>query len=240
MKQTDVLARKLRVERQLNGTSRVTFRRPRGISSAAMHKILLLSLITLILTVGLASAPAQDKKEKDTKAAAKEVAILKFKDFGDIVVEFWPEVAPKTVENFKKLAKDKFYDGTLSHRLIPGFMIQLGDPFTKDPSKEASWGQGDPGYKIKAEFSARPHDKGVLSMARSQDPDSAGSQFFICFKRESTAQLDGKYTVFGKVLKGLDVLDKLEAVPVGGSQGSKPQRPVVVESIKIVAADSIK
>lgn len=208
----------------------------RGISSAAMHKTLLLSVVTLTLTLGVASAPAQDKKE--TKPAAKEVAVLKFKDFGDIVVEFWPEVAPKTVENFKKLAKDKFYDGTLSHRLIPGFMIQLGDPFTKDPSKEAFWGQGDPGYKIKAEFSARPHDKGVLSMARSQDPDSAGSQFFICFKR--AANLDNQYTVFGKVLKGLDVLDKLEAVPVGGAQGSKPQRPVVLESVKIVAADSIK
>lgn len=200
-----------------------------------MHKTFLLSLTTFVLALGVVSAPAQDKK--DTKPAA-EVAVLKFKDFGDIVVEFFPDVAPKTVENFKKLAKDKFYDGTQSHRLIPGFMIQLGDPLTKDASKEAFWGTGDPGYKIKAEFNDRSHDKGVLSMARSANPDSAGSQFFICFKR--VAHLDRQYTVFGKVLKGLDVLDKLEAVPVGGAQGSKPQRPVLVESIKIVPADSIK
>ena len=205
-----------------------------------MHKKLLLPLLSLTLAFGVASAPAQDKKEekKDAKPAAKEVAVLKFKEFGEITVEFFPEVAPGHVENFKKLANQKFYDGTQSHRLIPGFMIQLGDPLTKDPSKEAFWGTGDPGYKIKAEFNNRPHDKGVLSMARSASPDSAGSQFFICFKR--VAHLDGQYTVFGKVLKGLDVLDKLEAVPVGGSQGSKPQRPVVLESVKVVAADSIK
>lgn len=205
-----------------------------------MHKKLLLPLWSLVLALGVASAPAQDKKEekKDAKPAAKEVAVLKFKDFGDITVEFFPEVAPETVKNFTKLAGQKFYDGTQSHRLIPGFMIQLGDPLTKDPSKEAFWGTGDPGYKIKAEFNDRPHDKGVLSMARSGHPDSAGSQFFICFKR--VAHLDRQYTVFGKVLKGLDVLDKLEAVPVGGSQGSKPQRPVVLESVKIVPADSAK
>ncbi|NDA66099.1 MAG: peptidylprolyl isomerase, partial [Verrucomicrobia bacterium] len=112
-----------------------------------MHKNILLCLTMSVLALGVTSAPAQDKKE--TKPAAKEVAVLKFKDFGDITVEFFPEVAPGHVENFKKLAKDKFYDGTQSHRLIPGFMIQLGDPLTKDPSKEAFWGTGDPGYKIK-------------------------------------------------------------------------------------------
>ncbi len=199
----------------------------------------LLCLSAVVVTLGVVSVSAQDKKdEKKPAAPAKEVAVLKFKDFGDIVVEFFPDVAPKTVENFTKLAKDKFYDGTQSHRLIPGFMVQLGDPLTKDATKEAFWGTGDPGYKIKAEFNDRPHDKGILSMARSANPDSAGSQFFICFRR--AANLDRQYTVFGKVLKGLDVLDKLEAVPVGGAQGSKPQRPVVLESVKIVAADSIK
>ena len=202
-----------------------------------MHKNILLCLTVFALAVGVVSAPAQDKKEaKPAASAAKEVAVLKFKDFGDIVVEFFPDVAPKTVENFKKLAKEKFYDGTQSHRLIPGFMIQLGDPLTKDASKEAFWGQGDPGYKIKAEFNDRSHDKGVLSMARSQHPDSAGSQFFICFKR--VAHLDRQYTVFGKVLKGLDVLDKLEAVPT--APRDRPTRAVILESIKIVPADSIK
>lgn len=204
-----------------------------------MKQTVLVCLCAVVFTLGVVSTSAQDKKEEKKSAVpAKEVAVLKFKDFGDIVVEFFPEVAPKTVENFKKLAKEKFYDGTKSHRLIPGFMVQLGDPLTKDPSKEAFWGTGDPGYKIKAEFSSRPHDKGVLSMARSADPDSAGSQFFICFKRESTAQLDGKYTVFGKVLKGLDVLDKLEAVPT--APRDRPTRPVVLESVKLVPADSIK
>lgn len=204
-----------------------------------MKQTALLCLSAVVFVLGVVSTTAQDKKEgKKAAVPAKEVAVLKFKDFGDIVVEFWPEVAPKTVENFKKLAKDKFYDGTQSHRLIPGFMVQLGDPFTKDPSKEAFWGQGDPGYKIKAEFNDRPHDKGVLSMARSSHPDSAGSQFFICFTRERTKGLDGQYTVFGKVLKGLDVLDKLEKVPT--TPRDRPTRPVVLESVKIVAADSIK
>ena len=203
-----------------------------------MHKRFLLTLTTFACALGLATASAQDKKDekKDAKPAAKEVAVLKFKDFGEITVEFFPEVAPGHVENFKKLANQKFYDGTQSHRLIPGFMIQLGDPLTKDPSKEAFWGTGDPGYKIKAEFNDRPHDKGVLSMARSASPDSAGSQFFICFKR--VPHLDRQYTIFGKVLKGLDVLDKLEAVPTGPRD--KPRTAVLLESVKIVAAEAGK
>ena len=141
-----------------------------------------------------------------------EVAVIKTTT-GEMVVEFWPEVAPNTVENFKKLAQQGFYDGTASHRLIRGFMIQMGDPYTKDPSKEAKWGQGDPGYKIKAEFNARKHERGVLSMARSADPDSAGSQFFICFRPQPG--LDGQYTTFGQLIKGEDVLAKLEATPCG-------------------------
>src|SRR6059036_1936421 len=135
----------------------------------------------LVLLFGLATAfPQADKKEaekKDAKTAAatpakpggKEVAVLKTSE-GDMVLEFWPEVAPKTVENFKTLAKKGFYDGTAFHRVIKGFMIQGGDPLTKDASKESSWGTGDPGYKIKAEFNDKPHEKGVLSMARSADP----------------------------------------------------------------------
>jgi peptidyl-prolyl cis-trans isomerase B (cyclophilin B) len=197
----------------------------------------LMTLVLAALTARAAEAGKKDEKKPAT-AAAKEVGVLKFKGYGDIVVEFYPDVAPKTVENFKKLANDRFYDGTLSHRLIPGFMVQLGDPNTKDPSKESEWGRGGPGYSVKAEFNERPHEKGVLSMARSGHPDSAGSQFFICFAR--AASLDRQYTVFGKVLKGLDVLDKLEKVRVGGAQGSKPQTPVVLESVKIVPADSIK
>jgi len=100
---------------------------------------------------------------------------------GPIVIDFWDDVAPKTVENFKKLAREGFYDGTCFHRLIKGFMIQGGDPNTKDESKERIYGTGGPGYTVKAEFNANKHQRGVISMARSQDPDSAGSQFFICF-----------------------------------------------------------
>src|SRR5467141_3558754 len=108
-----------------------------------------------------------------------EVAVIKT-TAGELVLEFWPDVAPKTVENFKALSKKGFYDGTAFHRIIKGFMIQGGDPFSKDLTKEDLWGNGDPGYKIKAEFNDHPHVRGVISMARSANPDSAGSQFFIC------------------------------------------------------------
>lgn len=192
--------------------------------------------ISFLLCLGLAlvggAVQGQDAKPA---AAADTVAVLKFKDYGDIVIQFLPNLAPKTVDNFKKLASEKFYDGTKSHRLIPGFMIQLGDPLTKDPAMESRWGTGDPGYKIKAEFSKEPHVKGVVAMARSADPDSAGSQFFICFA--PAAHLDGKYTVFGKVIQGMDVLDKLEKTP---QVGSKPQKPVILESVTLVPRSELK
>ena len=173
-------------------------------------------------------------------ADAKEVAVIKT-DAGEMVVEFWPDIAPKTVENFKKLAKEKFYDGTAFHRIIKGFMIQGGDPKTKDASKEMEWGTGDPGYKIKAEFNEKKHQLGVLSMARGGDPDSAGCQFFICLG--DAAFLDGKYTAFGKVIKGEDVLKKLgdtEVVASRGGEPSKPTKRVGLTSVAIVAADSVK
>jgi peptidyl-prolyl cis-trans isomerase B (cyclophilin B) len=158
-----------------------------------------------------------------------------------MTIEFWPDVAPKTVENFKTLAKKGFYDGTAFHRIIKGFMIQGGDPLTTNKVNEARFGTGGPGYQIKAEFNERSHQKGVLSMARSQDPDSAGSQFFICHGDASF--LDRKYTAFGKVIKGIDVLDKIANTPVGPSgsgENSKPMERVEVKSVKIVPADSAK
>ncbi len=201
----------------------------------AMKRLILATLLCLGLagmTASAADAPAKDAKAAKPDA---EVAVITFKDLGQIVLEFWPEVAPNTVENFKKLARQGFYDGTASHRLIPDFMIQLGDPLTKDPTMEARWGSGDPGYKIKAEFNERKHVRGVASMARSRDVDSAGSQFFICFSTKP--HLDGQYTTFGKLIKGDDVLDKLEKAPVNGS---KPITRVSVESIKIVPLSSLK
>jgi peptidyl-prolyl cis-trans isomerase B (cyclophilin B) len=166
----------------------------------------------------------------------KEVAIIKT-GHGEITIEFWPDVAPKTVENFKTLAKKGFYDGTCFHRIVKGFMVQGGDPLTKNPAAEGRWGTGDPGYKIKAEFNDKPHVRGVISMARSQDPDSAGSQFFICLA--DARFLDKQYTAFGKLIQGDDVLAKLGDTPTshgGGGEKSRPAERVAVESIKIVPA----
>ncbi len=156
---------------------------------------------------------------------------------GEIIIEFWPDVAPKTVENFKALAQKGFYDGTCFHRIIKGFMIQGGDPLTRDPAAENRWGTGGPGYQIKAEFNERSHQRGVISMARSANPDSAGSQFFICDGDASF--LDRQYTAFGKLIKGEDVLAKIAGTPVGsGGSGeqSKPQKRIGVVSIKIIPA----
>jgi peptidyl-prolyl cis-trans isomerase B (cyclophilin B) len=156
---------------------------------------------------------------------------------GEMLIEFWPDVAPKTVENFKTLAQKGFYDGTCFHRIIRGFMIQGGDPLTKDSARESHWGTGGPGYQIKAEFNDRSHQRGVISMARSANPDSAGSQFFICDGDASF--LDRQYTAFGRLVKGDDVLAKIAGTPVGpGGSGeqSKPQKRIGVVSIKIVPA----
>ncbi len=168
---------------------------------------------------------------------AKEVAVIST-GAGDMVIEFWPDVAPKTVENFKKLAREGYYDGTAFHRIVKGFMIQGGDPLTKDASQERYWGTGGPGYQIKAEFNERPHVRGVISMARSQNPDSAGSQFFVCLA--DARFLDRQYTAFGTVIKGDDVLGKLGDTPTamsGGGEKSKPVSRVGVTSIKIVPAE---
>jgi len=125
---------------------------------------------------------------------------------GKIVLNLLPDIAPETVRNFIKLAKSGFYDGTLFHRVIPGFMIQGGDPNSKQQDKR-KWGIGGPGYTIKAEFNPRSHLRGVVSMARAMDPDSAGSQFFIV-TTDSTF-LDRQYTAFGEVVKGIEIADKI-------------------------------
>ena len=155
---------------------------------------------------------------------------------GVMVVEFYPDVAPKHVENFEKLAKEGFYDGTCFHRVIPGFMIQGGDPNTKNENAKDTWGMGGPGYSINAEFNSKHHARGILSMARSQDPNSAGSQFFIC--QADCGQLDGQYTVFGNLIKGFDVLDKIATTPT--EPPDRPIKRVNIDSIKIVPADSVK
>ena len=131
--------------------------------------------------------------------------------FGVIKVEFYPQDAPKTVENFKELAKRGFYNGLIFHRIVPGFVIQGGDPNTRNVNNKSKWGTGGPGWNIKAEFNQNKHSRGALSMARSQDPNSAGSQFFIVLKDSNF--LDGQYTVFGRVTDGMDsVVDKIASL----------------------------
>jgi len=145
-------------------------------------------------------------------------------NFGKISFKLLPELAPETVRNFEKLAKSGFYDGTLFHRVIPGFMIQGGDPNTKTDNK-GSWGMGGPGYNINAEFSSRSHLRGIVSMARSQDPNSAGSQFYIV-TADSTF-LDRQYTVFGEVTEGMDVVDKIVNLNKDGNDCPLEKSPLI-------------
>jgi peptidyl-prolyl cis-trans isomerase B (cyclophilin B) len=199
-------------------------------------KILILTIAVIASTV----FATEDKKEGTPTNSSNEVAVIKTNE-GDMVVQFWTDAAGNTVDNFKKLARQGFYDGTTFHRIVKEFMIQGGDPNSKDPAKEDSYGQGGPGYNLKAEFNNHSHDRGVISMARGPDPDSAGSQFFICLA--PVHRLDHQYTTFGKLIKGQDVLEKIGDTPVTrNSMGepSKPTKRVVIESIKIVPADSVK
>jgi peptidyl-prolyl cis-trans isomerase B (cyclophilin B) len=197
--------------------------------------ILFATLLTAVVLV------AEEKIQKEAPMnSSNEVAVIKTSE-GDMVVQFWTDAAPKTIENFKKLARSGFYDGTIFHRIVKEFMIQGGDPNSKDPAKEDSYGAGGPGYKIKAEFNDHPHDRGVISMAREPDPDTAGSQFFICLA--PVHRLDHQYTTFGKLIKGDDVLEKIGDTPVErNSQGevSKPTKRVVINKIEIVPANSVK
>ena len=146
-------------------------------------------------------------------------AIIKT-SFGNIKFNLMSDIAPETVRNFSQLAKSGFYNGTLFHRIIPGFMIQGGDPNTKNSDK-STWGQGGPGYNLKAEFNSRSHLRGIVSMARANDPDSAGSQFFIV--TSDSTFLDGQYTVFGEVVDGIEVADKIVNLPRDGNDCPKQE-----------------
>jgi peptidyl-prolyl cis-trans isomerase B (cyclophilin B) len=167
--------------------------------------IFMLSIVLVFAT----AAHSEVKHKKFTKEEIKKMADTKAvigTRLGNIELKFFPDVAPNHANNFIELARKGFYDGTTFHRVIPGFMIQGGDPNTKDHDK-SKHGMGDPGYKLKAEFNDKPHKRGILSMARSGHPDSAGSQFFICVA--DAPHLDRQYTVFGEVVSGLDVVDKI-------------------------------
>jgi len=158
------------------------------------HYLVVILLSTLLLT---------------KLVSAQEIALIETK-FGKIEMGFFEDKAPGHVKNFKDLAKKGFYDGTIFHRVIPGFMVQGGDPNTKSEDR-SSHGTGGPGHTIKAEFNDESHVRGIVSMARSQDPDSAGSQFFVVVKDSDF--LDGQYTAFGRVISGMDVVDKIVESP---------------------------
>ena len=177
----------------------------------------------ILLTICLAIVGCGTKKENKESVMDKEIAVISTK-FGDIRLEFFDEIAPKHVESFKLHAQNGYYDGTIFHRVIPGFMIQGGDPLSKSEDKSRHgtggnaakyFGIGDENsessWDLPAEFSATPHERGILSMARSQNPDSGGSQFFICVA--DARFLDNQYTVFGKVVSGMDVVDSIVNAP---------------------------
>jgi len=148
--------------------------------------------------------------EEPTAGQQAPHVMLKTK-FGEMEIVLFPDLAPKHVESFLKLANSGFYNGTIFHRILPGFMIQGGDPLTKDPANRNRFGTGGPGYTVPAEFSKVVHEKGILSAARTQDPNSAGSQFFIMVAK--APHLDGQYTVFGEVVKGVEVAETIVSQP---------------------------
>ena len=148
---------------------------------------------------------------------------------GEVIVELWPDVAPKHSENFVKLSKEGFYDGLTFHRIIPGIVIQGGCP--------RGDGTGNPGYTVDAEFNDRKHDKGVLSMARSADPNSAGSQFFVCLSRDYCQHLDNQYTAFGKVISGIEAVDKIAATPLRDAQSGTPANPPKIISATVISEE---
>jgi peptidyl-prolyl cis-trans isomerase B (cyclophilin B) len=183
--------------------------------SASMRSLLLCGVL---LAIGLLTGCGgkADVKPVAPPPIPGPKAIIKTK-FGDIHIKLYPDVAPNHVENFIKLAKSGFYDGTIFHRVIPGFMIQGGDPNTKNSLRKDTYGQGGPKDEkgnpvlLKAEFNDTPHKRGIVSMARANEPDTAGSQFFIVV--EPSPFLDGKYTAFGEVTKGLGIADKIVVLP---------------------------
>jgi len=194
-------------------------------------KLVIIAILVILVASGVLAAISglfsSPKQQQTTKQSSEEVAVIET-NMGTIIFRFHPEVAPKTVENFKKIANSGFYNGTHFHRVIPGFMIQGGDPNSKNPDR-STHGMGGPGYSISAEFSNLSHKRGVVSMARGNDINSAGSQFFIVVK--DTTSLDGQYTIFGEVTQGMDVVDKIVNVKTDGNDN--PIDPVIMQRVYI-------
>ena len=193
-------------------------------------KTLTLCLLAVMVALPLFSNNNQVQM-KDPVAGTPRAII--HTNYGDMTVEFWPDVAPRTVENFLKLSRENFYNGTAFHRIIKGFMIQGGCPNSKIGARGAP-GTGSPGYQVKAEFNNRKHEKGVLSMARASDPDSAGSQFFVC--HGDADFLNNKYTAFGKLVAGEETLNKIAGIACVGQERSTPTERVEITSIELIPA----
>jgi len=196
-----------------------------------MRRLFSIFILALLIGTGCGGQKKEAGEEqtlKRTPGTSDEVAVITTR-FGKIVLEFFPDAAPNHVANFIKLATEGFYNGISFHRVIPGFVVQGGCPYTKDDDRRND-GLGGPGYNVNAEFNQKKHLRGTLAMARSQDPNSAGSQFYICLAPQPA--LDGQYTVFGQVLSGMEVVDQITTVP--RDERDNPLDPIVMESVKII------
>lgn len=183
---------------------------PRTLVSVLRQLMIVIGVVTVV-TGSFSPGATRAAGDEPSNADSKSPHVLVKTKFGEMEIVLFPDLAPKHVESFLKLAKSGFYNGTIFHRIIPGFMIQGGDPLTKDPANRSRYGTGDPGYNLPAEFNRVAHEKGILSAARTADPNSAGSQFFIM--ADKAPHLDGQYTVFGEIVKGLEVVDTIVNQP---------------------------
>lgn len=200
----------------------------KNINGKILYAVFIFIFVTaLIPYTGFSAEKKASDKGGELEKLKNTKAVIETK-LGNIELKFFPDVAPNHVKNFVKLSKDGFYNGTIFHRVIPGFMIQGGDPNTKGKDK-GTYGMGGPGHKVKAEFNNISHKRGILSMARASDPDSAGSQFFIVVA--DSPFLDNQYTVFGEVAKGMEVADKIVNLP--RNQNDLPDERIEMK-VKIV------
>jgi len=183
---------------------------PRTLAGVLRQLVIAIGIFTVV-TGSFSLVVTQAAAAEPSNAQSKAPHVLMKTKFGEIEIVLFPDLAPKHVESFLKLAKSGFFNGTIFHRIIPGFMIQGGDPLTKDPANRSRYGTGGPGYTLPAEFNKVIHEKGILSAARTADPNSAGSQFFIMV--DKAPHLDGQYTVFGEIVKGIDVVDTIVSQP---------------------------
>jgi dolichyl-diphosphooligosaccharide--protein glycosyltransferase len=214
-----------------------------------MKKLVVIAAAAIVIAVAIGAVAAIQLQTPETPSgsatetqgsslaatAASVVAIIETAQ-GPITVQFFPDQAPEHVRSFIDLAEGGFYDGVLFHRLVPGFVIQGGDPLTKDLSARDRWGTGGPGYTLQQEFNDISHSRGVLSMARSSDPNSAGSQFFIVLQDTDLIKstLDRNYTVFGKVIEGMDVVDRIASLETVGGLSGNAEQPVNPDDAKII------